>query len=98
MDDPVLTARELVRNRFPAAQATFLAGSVLTDRWTPTSDLDIVVLLDGPPAPTGRICCTAAGQWNCSCKPRPPGAASPTRRPRSGVRRCSPCAPAACSW
>ncbi|WP_405912883.1 nucleotidyltransferase domain-containing protein [Streptomyces sp. NBC_00963] len=51
MDDPVLTARELVRERFPGARAAFLAGSVLTDRRTPTSDLDIVVLLDGPPAP-----------------------------------------------
>ncbi|MFI9780547.1 hypothetical protein ACIHCV_38735 [Streptomyces sp. NPDC051956] len=39
MDDPVLTARELVRDRFPAARAAFLAGSVLTDRRTPTSDL-----------------------------------------------------------
>ncbi|MFE2586475.1 nucleotidyltransferase domain-containing protein [Streptomyces sp. NPDC059378] len=51
MDDPVLTARELVRDRFAAARAAFLAGSVLTDRRTTTSDLDIVVLLDGPPAP-----------------------------------------------
>ncbi|MPY32843.1 nucleotidyltransferase domain-containing protein [Streptomyces adustus] len=49
MDDPVLTARELVRDRFPAARAAFLAGSVLTDRRTATSDLDIVVLLDGTP-------------------------------------------------
>ncbi|MET9905074.1 nucleotidyltransferase domain-containing protein [Streptomyces sp. NPDC006446] len=51
MDDPVLTARQLVRDRFPAARACFLAGSVLTHRRTSTSDLDIVVLLDGPPAP-----------------------------------------------
>ncbi|WP_369148982.1 nucleotidyltransferase domain-containing protein [Streptomyces sp. R44] len=51
MNDPVLTARDLVRDRFPAARAAFLAGSVLTDRRTPTSDLDLVVLLDGPPAP-----------------------------------------------
>lgn len=51
MNDPLLTAGELVRERFPAALAAFLAGSVLTDRRTPTSDLDIVVLLDGPPAP-----------------------------------------------
>ncbi|NBM17913.1 nucleotidyltransferase domain-containing protein [Streptomyces sp. GC420] len=49
--DPVETARELVRDRFPQARAAFLAGSVLTDRRTPTSDLDIVVLLPGPPAP-----------------------------------------------
>ncbi|WP_327169858.1 nucleotidyltransferase domain-containing protein [Streptomyces subrutilus] len=52
MDDPVLTARELVRDRYPNARAAFLAGSVLTDHRTPTSDLDIVVLLDGPPAPS----------------------------------------------
>ncbi|WP_251091398.1 nucleotidyltransferase domain-containing protein [Streptomyces sp. Caat 7-52] len=52
MDDPVLTARELVQDRFPAARAAFLAGSVLTGRRTPTSDLDIVVLLGGPPAPS----------------------------------------------
>ncbi|AEN08041.1 MULTISPECIES: nucleotidyltransferase domain-containing protein [unclassified Streptomyces] len=51
MDDPVLTAHELVRDRFPAARTAFLAGSVVTDRRTPTSDLDIVVVLDGPPAP-----------------------------------------------
>ncbi|WP_063789922.1 nucleotidyltransferase domain-containing protein [Streptomyces sp. MMG1121] len=44
-------ARDLVRNRFPGARAAFLAGSILTDRRTPTSDLDIVVLLTGPPAP-----------------------------------------------
>ncbi|MFE6767723.1 nucleotidyltransferase domain-containing protein [Streptomyces fimicarius] len=48
MDDPVLTARDLVRDRFPAARAAFLAGSVLTARRTPTSDLDIVVLVDDP--------------------------------------------------
>jgi hypothetical protein len=52
MDDPVLTARELVGDRFPGARAAFLAGSVLTARRTPMSDLDIVVLLDGPPAPS----------------------------------------------
>ncbi|MEW1679049.1 nucleotidyltransferase domain-containing protein, partial [Streptomyces noursei] len=40
MDDPVITARELVQDRFPTARAAFLAGSVLTDRRTPTSDLD----------------------------------------------------------
>jgi len=49
--DPVEIARELVRDRFPEARAAFLAGSVLTGRRTPTSDLDIVVLLTGAPAP-----------------------------------------------
>lgn len=51
MRDPVQIAGKLVRERFPAARAAFLAGSVLTDRRTPTSDLDIIVLLAGPPAP-----------------------------------------------
>jgi hypothetical protein len=51
MDDPVRTARELVQDRFPEARAAFLAGSVLTARRTPASDLDIVVVMDGPPAP-----------------------------------------------
>ncbi|MBL1109359.1 nucleotidyltransferase domain-containing protein [Streptomyces sp. 5-8] len=49
--DHVEVARELVRKRFPQARAAFLAGSVLTDRRTATSDLDIVILLTGPPAP-----------------------------------------------
>ncbi|WP_377267292.1 nucleotidyltransferase domain-containing protein [Peterkaempfera sp. SMS 1(5)a] len=49
--DPVDAAREIVRTRFPDARAAFLAGSVLTSRRTSTSDLDIVVLLAGPPAP-----------------------------------------------
>jgi hypothetical protein len=49
--EPAEVAMELVEGRFPAARAAFLAGSVLTRRRTPTSDLDIVVLLAGPPAP-----------------------------------------------
>lgn len=49
--DHVEVARELVQERFPHARAAFLAGSVLTDHRTPTSDLDIVVLLTGLPAP-----------------------------------------------
>ncbi len=49
--DPVEDARALVSARFPAAIAAFLGGGVLSARRTPTSDLDIVVLLPGPPAP-----------------------------------------------
>lgn len=49
--DPVADARALVRERFPGALAAFLGGGVLSDRRTATSDLDIVVLLGGPPAP-----------------------------------------------
>jgi hypothetical protein len=49
--DPVADARALVADRFPAALAAFLGGGVLSSRRTATSDLDIVVLLAGPPAP-----------------------------------------------
>jgi hypothetical protein len=49
--DPIADARALVTEQFPAALAAFLGGGVLSDRRTATSDLDIVVLLDGPPAP-----------------------------------------------
>ncbi|WP_042386955.1 nucleotidyltransferase domain-containing protein, partial [Streptacidiphilus melanogenes] len=43
--EPEAAAVELVATRFPAARAAFLAGSVLTSRRTPTSDLDILVLV-----------------------------------------------------
>ncbi|WP_237710734.1 nucleotidyltransferase domain-containing protein [Saccharopolyspora spinosa] len=49
--DPVCTAREFVAARFPEALAAFLGGSAGTALRTPTSDLDVVVVLDGPPAP-----------------------------------------------
>ncbi|HET7018498.1 MAG TPA: nucleotidyltransferase domain-containing protein [Streptosporangiaceae bacterium] len=51
MDDPVADAQALVAERFPAARAAFLGGGVLSARRTMTSDLDIVVVIDGPPAP-----------------------------------------------
>jgi predicted nucleotidyltransferase len=51
LDDAVTTARALVAERFPAARAVWLAGSVVSGTSTPTSDLDITVLLPGPPAP-----------------------------------------------
>ena len=49
--DPQDDARALVAERFPTALASFLGGGVLSARRTATSDLDIVVVLDGPPAP-----------------------------------------------
>jgi hypothetical protein len=42
-------ARELVRDRFPALRAAWLGGSVVAETTTPTSDLDLTVLLSGPP-------------------------------------------------
>ena len=44
-------AQRIVSARFPDARAAFLTGSALTTRLTPTSDLDIVVVLRGRPAP-----------------------------------------------
>ncbi|MBF6172211.1 nucleotidyltransferase domain-containing protein [Nocardia blacklockiae] len=41
----------MVRDRFPTARAAWLGGSTATGTATATSDLDITVLLAGPPAP-----------------------------------------------
>lgn len=49
--DPVEVARRIVRQRFPQARAAWLGGSVADGTASTTSDLDITVLLDGPPAP-----------------------------------------------
>lgn len=49
--EPVPAAADFVANRFPDALAAFVGGSVLTSARTPTSDLDVVVVLPGPPAP-----------------------------------------------
>ena len=49
--EPLIAARRVVDETFPSAIAAFLAGSSLTSERTSTSDLDIVVVLEGPPAP-----------------------------------------------
>ena len=51
LEDAMVTARALVAERFPDARAAWLAGSVVSGTATATSDLDITVLLHGPPAP-----------------------------------------------
>lgn len=45
MRDPFETARALVAERYPGAVAAWLSGSVTTGRATPTSDLDVTVVL-----------------------------------------------------
>ncbi|WP_039798886.1 nucleotidyltransferase domain-containing protein [Nocardia araoensis] len=49
--DGLEIARELVCERFPQARAAWLGGSTALGIATATSDLDITVLLSGPPAP-----------------------------------------------
>jgi hypothetical protein len=49
--DAVEVARQLVAELFPDARAAWLGGSVVRGNASPTSDLDITVLLDGRPAP-----------------------------------------------
>lgn len=49
--DPVTAATSFVADHFAGARAAFVGGSVLTDDITPTSDLDVVVILERPPAP-----------------------------------------------
>ncbi|MEU3183354.1 nucleotidyltransferase domain-containing protein [Streptomyces sp. NPDC006923] len=51
MTDPVAAAAAVVAERHPQAYAAFLCGSVITPRRTAYSDLDVVVLMDGDPAP-----------------------------------------------
>ena len=51
MVDPTTTALDFVTRRFPRASAAILGGGTSTGRRTATSDLDLVVVLDGPPAP-----------------------------------------------
>lgn len=49
--EPLPAAKALVSRAFPDALAGFLGGSVLSARRTATSDLDILVVVPGPPAP-----------------------------------------------
>lgn len=49
--EPEDTARRLVAEHFPEARAAWLGGSVVRGDATATSDLDVTVLLAGPPAP-----------------------------------------------
>ncbi|MGZ4466641.1 MAG: nucleotidyltransferase domain-containing protein [Nocardioides sp.] len=49
--EPYDAAATFVEEEFPDALAAFVGGSVLTEHRTPTSDLDVVVVLDGPSAP-----------------------------------------------
>lgn len=51
LSDAVFTARRLVAEEFGQARAAWLGGSVAAGNVTPGSDLDITVLLPGPPAP-----------------------------------------------
>lgn len=49
--DALAAAHAFVALNFPTARAAVLAGSAARGEATETSDLDIVVVLDGPPAP-----------------------------------------------
>ena len=49
--DPIADAGALVAERYPGALAAFLGGGVLSARRLATSDLDVVVVIAGPPAP-----------------------------------------------
>jgi hypothetical protein len=49
--DAIEAAHAVVDGQHPDARAAFLGGSVVTGRRTATSDLDIVVVLHGTPAP-----------------------------------------------
>ena len=50
-ESAIADARQCVDQWFPGARAAWLGGSFVRGGATATSDLDITVLLDGPPAP-----------------------------------------------
>ncbi|TCO23209.1 nucleotidyltransferase-like protein [Kribbella steppae] len=54
VNDAVEVARQLVTEQYPDARAAWLGGSVVRGDASATSDLDITVLLSGPPAPMRR--------------------------------------------
>lgn len=47
--DPMQTIGKLVQERYPKAQAVFLAGSIPQKQGTATSDLDVVIIFDRLP-------------------------------------------------
>ena len=49
--EPLEVANRVVDEHFPQCLTAFLAIEVFSGARTPTSDLDIVVVLDGPPGP-----------------------------------------------
>ncbi|MEU1172061.1 nucleotidyltransferase domain-containing protein [Streptomyces microflavus] len=59
--DAIDAARAVVEEHHPVARAAFLGGSVVTGRRTAMSDLDIVVLLHGSPAPYRAS--LRSGEW-----------------------------------
>ncbi|WP_433168776.1 nucleotidyltransferase domain-containing protein [Kribbella sp. CA-247076] len=54
VNDAVEVARQLIAEEYPDARAAWLGGSVVRGDAGSTSDLDITVLLTGPPAPFRR--------------------------------------------
>ncbi|MFF2411396.1 nucleotidyltransferase domain-containing protein [Streptomyces sp. NPDC058092] len=62
--DAIDAARAVVEEHHPDARAAFLGGSVVTSRRTAMSDLDIVVLLHGSPAPYRAS--LRNGEWMCA--------------------------------
>jgi hypothetical protein len=54
VNDAAEVARQLVAEEYPDARAAWLGGSVVRGDASSTSDLDITVLLSGPPAPMRR--------------------------------------------
>jgi predicted nucleotidyltransferase len=54
VNDAAEVARRVVAEQYPDARAAWLGGSVVRGDASSTSDLDITVLLSGPPAPMRR--------------------------------------------
>ncbi|WP_163819864.1 nucleotidyltransferase domain-containing protein [Phytoactinopolyspora alkaliphila] len=61
--DPYAVAREFVDQRYPDAQVAILDGSAASGAVTPTSDLDILIVLSGDSADVSYVETTTHRQW-----------------------------------
>lgn len=63
MTDASTAARDFVQQHYPNAQAAYLGGSAATGRATPTSDLDILVVLPEGPDDISFVETTTHAGW-----------------------------------
>ncbi len=73
--DAYAVARDFVDQHWPGAQVAFLGGSTAIGVATPTSDLDILVLLDEEQADVGYVETTTHQGWLVECFVYGPAAA-----------------------
>jgi hypothetical protein len=87
MGEPLATARAVLRARYQQSTAAVLGRSVLGPTRTPTSDLDLVVLLPGA-APRWEAFQAGAGWSKPSFRAQRGGSATSLGRSANGGPAC----------